>query len=83
MMHQENFKLFDTKDSKLLRDYLREQFDIYDLVNSHFNNHEKTKQWLFSKIPFLGDLVPVELVYCGRGDIVKKTIKTNIDGNRP
>ena len=55
--------------------------NISALVNTHFQNNEKTTQWMNTENPLLDGKEPVEMIFSGRTEKLLEIINTNLKNN--
>jgi hypothetical protein len=54
----------------------------FKAVNGFFNNESKATDWMYTRNPLLGDVVPVDMIKIGRFDKLMKFIYTQLEENR-
>lgn len=57
--------------------------NISHLVNTHFNDEKKTTLWMNTENPLLGNQEPVEMIFKGRTEKLRKFIVSQLEGNLP
>lgn len=56
--------------------------DILKLVNSHFNDINKSLLWLRCPNPQLGNQSPLDMIWYGREEKLIKFIRSALDDNK-
>lgn len=57
--------------------------NISSLVNTYFNDKEKTTKWLNTSNPLLGDQEPLEMIFKGNTEKLRKFIVSQMEGILP
>ncbi len=55
--------------------------NISQLINSHFDDEQKTTLWLNTENPLLGGQEPIEMILKGRAEKLQDFITTQLKGN--
>jgi hypothetical protein len=55
----------------------------WGLVNDFFKDEAKTKLWMETKNPLLGEISPIQMIQLGRQEKLLSFINSSLDGNRP
>ncbi len=55
--------------------------NVCALVNSFFQNEQKTTLWMNTKNPLLGDMSPNDMVFAGRTDKLQSFIESQLAEN--
>jgi hypothetical protein len=66
----------------LMLQYLAEWQAAFLAVDSFFNDEAKTRLWLITKNPMLGNVAPAHLIASGRADRLMRFIETSLRENR-
>jgi hypothetical protein len=60
--------------------YLKQM--CYDKVNGFFKDEEKTKLWMETNNPLLGEISPIQMMQLGRYQKLMQFIDSSLEGNR-
>lgn len=62
---------------------LKDEYDeTLELVNTFFNDLEKSDTWMKTSNPLLGNISPLTMIACYRGKKLLKWIRIQLDENR-
>lgn len=69
--------------SEELEQCISDTCEVAVLVNSFFNDVDKTNTWMNAKNMLLGGVSPMYMIQCGRTEKLINLIKSCLEGNTP
>ena len=74
-------KKLSKSDQELIRKIAKDWADAFSLVHGFFESTDKASLWMFSPNHLLGDVIPADMIFSGRGKKLVKFIETQLDEN--
>ncbi len=70
-------------DTPFIITVIQDVSNITALVNTYFKDEAKTTQWLNTSNPLIGNVEPIQMIFQGRTEKLKKFIINQLEGINP